>query len=326
MSETDRGARRGWWYDVFDQCIRSDWPLADLPESKARTADWAFDSQGEPLSGEGWEWVHDWRDPDGGLQLTCARKGPDYRLRFPGLADFHIQFEDARVRAAAADTTAQLTLGQTFLDQVLPRVLFHWGRLVVHASAVTTPDGRAVAFLGPSGTGKSTLAASYLDGGARFLTDDCLLLQPGDSGFVGIASYPALRLWPDSLAALGAGSKIRSHAELDSGKARLNLIEAAESPVAPPLSALFLLGDPATPPDSGVLVKPLTGARAMMSVIESAFVLDPVSRDAIEHNFALVSTLARSALPMFSLNYPRRYDILSEVQLKVAEVVEDCDE
>jgi len=55
------------------------------------------------------------------------------------------------------------------------------GRLVLHASAVSWDDG-AIAFAGPSGGGKTTIAAMLCRTGARLVTDDVLVLdaRPGE--------------------------------------------------------------------------------------------------------------------------------------------------
>lgn len=52
------------------------------------------------------------------------------------------------------------------------------GHTVLHASAVAI-DGRALAFVGPSGIGKTTLATVMCLDGARLVTDDVLVVDAG---------------------------------------------------------------------------------------------------------------------------------------------------
>jgi hypothetical protein len=59
-----------------------------------------------------------------------------------------------------------------------------------------------VAFLGESGRGKSTLAASFATEGTRFLTDDGLLLEWVGGHCMIVPSHPSIRLWEDSQEAL----------------------------------------------------------------------------------------------------------------------------
>ncbi|MHB8242951.1 MAG: hypothetical protein ACYDHN_13300 [Solirubrobacteraceae bacterium] len=60
--------------------------------------------------------------------------------------------------------------------QVLPFAALLQGLEVFHASAVVR-DGEAVAFLGPSRSGKTSLAQALCDRGASFLADDVLALE-----------------------------------------------------------------------------------------------------------------------------------------------------
>ena len=64
----------------------------------------------------------------------------------------------------------------------MPLALSRQGIPAFHASVVTVPGG-AVAFLGKTGAGKSTLAASFALGNSAFLTDDGLLVEETAEGF-----------------------------------------------------------------------------------------------------------------------------------------------
>jgi hypothetical protein len=60
---------------------------------------------------------------------------------------------------------------------------------------------------------------------------------------------------------------------------------------------------------------------AMMAMIESAFILDVVSKEAARRNFQLVADVAQSGVPLFTLNFARRYELLPKVQAVVKELV-----
>ena len=62
------------------------------------------------------------------------------------------------------------------LAQVLPLAAVLRGTHVLHASAVALA-GRAVAFMGRSGVGKTTLAGRIVAHGARLMTDDVLAVD-----------------------------------------------------------------------------------------------------------------------------------------------------
>jgi hypothetical protein len=64
-------------------------------------------------------------------------------------------------------------LGPILLEgYVMGLLLTLRGRLVLHASAVSVADGRALALVGPSGAGKTTLAALLVAAGRTHLADD----------------------------------------------------------------------------------------------------------------------------------------------------------
>ena len=63
------------------------------------------------------------------------------------------------------------------LGRVLSTTLHLEGLLALHSSAVELPDG-VVGFMAPSHYGKSTLSMELFRAGARFVTDDTLLVRP----------------------------------------------------------------------------------------------------------------------------------------------------
>ena len=92
-----------------------------------------------------------------------------------------------------------------FLTLVASFILQRRGRPALHAAAVKCGE-EAIAFLAPSGGGKSSLTAYCVRAGHSLLTDDLLPVQLGREGLLALPGPPALRLWPDSAAALCGGS------------------------------------------------------------------------------------------------------------------------
>lgn len=81
----------------------------------------------------------------------------------------------------------------------LPLWLEARGVPVLHGSAVSFGD-RAIGFVGPSGVGKSVLAAELLRLGCGFLADDGLVLRRAGRGeWRCFHGPPLLRLWPSAL-------------------------------------------------------------------------------------------------------------------------------
>lgn len=255
--------------------------------------------------------------------MACARRGDEYLLRFPHLADFHVCWTDSCILVYPQSGADEAVAVQMLLDQVIPRMLFHCGRTVLHASAVVLPDGTAAAFVGDTGRGKSTLAASFYQAGARLMSDDCLLIEQNGTGVAGIPAYPGLRLWPDSFAALAFGAGQCAVEESVNGKRRMEIKNpAGKNPAGGDdrvaLSALFLLGSTdEAPRDDSIAIARVTGSSMMMALIEAAFVLDLVSPDAARRNFRLLGAIALQDTPVFSLNFPRRHTFLPQVRAAV---------
>jgi hypothetical protein len=311
------------FYRVFDIAVKSDCPLAGIAVCTADEADLTVETCHETAVDEqGFEWIHQWKSPDDVVTIACAKRGDEYLLRFPRIADFHIRPAAHLVRVFPGPNSPKEIIAQMLLDQVIPRLLFHKGRMVMHASAVVLSNGLAVAFLGNSGLGKSTLAASFHRSGARLVTDDCLLLEKRGSSLVGIPAYPSLRLWPDSMAALLTGTGRYLPVAHDTGKFRMTVDsgQAGKGPV--PLSALFILGESSdAPANDAVQYEPVRGNTVMMAMIESAFVLDLVSREVVRRNFEVVGEVAQAGLPVYTLNYSRRYALLPKVRAIVEKLV-----
>ncbi|MBK9316712.1 MAG: hypothetical protein IPM55_21055 [Acidobacteria bacterium] len=133
--------------------------------------------------------------------LVIEKQESAYLLRHFDLADFIINGQGTEIECRMQKALPEETIRHLLLDQVLPRLLSHQGRLMVHASAVLTSKG-IIAFLGDTGWGKSTLAASLVQPGVSLMTDDCLSITEIEGTLFGIPAYTGLRLLPDSLGRL----------------------------------------------------------------------------------------------------------------------------
>jgi hypothetical protein len=85
---------------------------------------------------------------------------------------------------------------------ILAVLLQQRGLMVLHASAVVV-DGKATAFLGDKGVGKSTLAAFLESRGHTVLTDDLVPIKFESDEALVSPGFPRIRLWRDSLESLG---------------------------------------------------------------------------------------------------------------------------
>jgi hypothetical protein len=252
----------------------------------------------------------EWTFPDGTLWTCFYRIGDGYLLRFPALADFTVSADGLNVTTYPAAGVSDQTIEHLFLNQVLPLALSRQFKLVLHASAVEI-ENFAVAFLGVSGRGKSTLAASFSTSGHRFLTDDGLQLEKGPGGYLIQPSHPSIRLWDDSRQALMPETAQAAPPVDFTPKSRfLADDEVAYCDEARPLRRLYFLGEGDT---DTVSIEPVSGRDAMIELVRHSFLLDIEAREMLMHHFGQLSELAR--IPMFfRLDYPRRYEWLPQVR------------
>lgn len=224
------------------------------------------------------------------------------------LADFLVEGGGRSVRCLPAEGIPPETLRHLFLDTVLPCVLAHRGRLVLHGAAVGAAAG-AVAFVGDSGAGKSTLAAAFAARGHPCVGDDALLVEEAGGAVRVVPAYPGLRLWPDSPALPGppgaAGSPGPVPVAHYSDKLRLGLADAGFSPAEGPLPLrrLLLLPLPGARRAPAVRVDPLPRREALVALVERSFFLDPADPARMEGEFLRMASSPLLGL-VRGLSYP----------------------
>ena len=293
--------------------LKSNIPLPELPPASGKEAECSFQLSAarEPCHTPG-EWFHHWCFPDGKIWLAFARVGPDYLLRFPELADFVVSADGKQIRCLQMSATPVETIRHLLLDQVIPLVLSKRGELVLHASAVETPRG-AIAFLGTTGWGKSTLAASFSEQGFRFLTDDCLLLKESGQQLVVIPSYPGLRLWPEAVSALfedEPGLSQVAHYTVKKRVSRNGGLRFSSEPV--PLRRMYFLVAPEEA-RAAISINAVSPREAFIELVKYAYVLDITDRERLKEDFQRVSRLA--VLPLFyRVAFPRDFSLLPAVR------------
>jgi hypothetical protein len=262
--------------------------------------------------------------------LTTAQYGPSFIdratatcsvsrvLRFPGLADFEVSADGTKVIAHPALDTDDATIDHLYINQIIPLALSRQGQPTFHASVVTVPGG-AVAFLGRSGMGKSTLAASYALNDGAFLTDDGLLIDETAAGCMAMPSHASLRLWDDSVEALVVDDIPKASQITYSSKARLLAGDAlAYSDEQAPLLAAFVLNNSDV---KDVEIICLNGLSRYMAWLENSFLLDVEDHELLTRHFEWTHRIS-GRVPTFALDFPRDYAILPKVRDAVRQHLE----
>ena len=142
-------------------------------------------------------------DIPGGLtnpdQASCSSSSPEesrYLLTLDNKGKVLVKNGREVIIEAAAGT--DLTGIRAVMMGPLQAVLWHQrGLLPLHASAIDV-NASAVALAGPSGVGKSTLAAAFAIRGHAVLSDDICIVDTRNGATV-LPSTPRLRLWRQAL-------------------------------------------------------------------------------------------------------------------------------
>jgi len=160
-------------YEIFGRLIASGIELPELAGAAGGEPHWSFtvdhslpERPDGPLLGE--DPLYDdivarlYEAPDGGRWIHVADTGT-----------FHISADTHRIRwRPNPDPWWDFGRGH-LMGRVLATAMHMEGILTLHGSAVVA-EGRAIAFLAPKFSGKSTLALALTRAGARLLTDDSL--------------------------------------------------------------------------------------------------------------------------------------------------------
>jgi hypothetical protein len=266
------------------------------------------------------EWLLTSNLPSGQHGALCGRINGGYLLRFPGLTDFIISRDGRDLRCTYFVPGTPLdTLRHLLLDRVLPLVLNLLGANVLHATAVLTPAG-VCAFIGPAGAGKSTLAAFLSTAGYQPFCDDCMVVRLNGDVYA-TPGYPGVRLWDDSLYALGHELTGDSR-EPRYWKHRVVPGEHLDCARPRRLSAIYRVRRPAAgePPLSVTRIEQLSGREGLMELVSSSYVLDIRDGETLSRHFRFVERLtgsvrlARVHIPNdFSLLPATRDAILSDL-------------
>jgi hypothetical protein len=140
--------------------------------------------------------------------LPPAREQMSYRfddaenralLAWTNVARFLISGGNQIEIDAAPDADASL-VRLPLLGSVFAVLLHQRDFLVLHASAIEI-DGKAIAFVGPKGQGKSTIAAMLYARGHRLLADDLVVVTWDEHRRPSVLpGFPQFKLWPEAAA------------------------------------------------------------------------------------------------------------------------------
>lgn len=229
---------------VFGLDVRTAETLALLDGSTAaatgRTLELAVAGDGH--SADPWpqaaEIVCDQREHDGTVSFRIeADPGAGYLIWGPAYGRHRLSADGRRTLCLPAGL-APAAWQRLLVAQVLPFAAVLRGLEVFHASAVVHAGG-AVAFMGPSRAGKTSVALELARRGASFLADDVLAIERTDHDLLCHPGTPVAGLDHAEALRLEQHERDRHETIASNERERLVRVRGAERPA--PLTALFLL-------------------------------------------------------------------------------------
>jgi hypothetical protein len=243
-------------YAVFGLSISSPFPLPELEEAPVA---WPADVEivlGEPPLASEERLDGFFATPTGGL------------LDVLGIARYRID-AGRRITVEPYPTGSERHMRLYLLGSALGALLHQRRLLPLHANAMHL-GGQAVAFMGKSGAGKSTMAAWFHDRGSPVLADDVCVVTLGDGGEpMAHPGIPRLRLWRDALEASGRSADAHEHAFDDADKYNVPTRRSRTSG-AISLGAIYLLDEPGGSA-SVQAITPLRGVAAMDALVSNTY-------------------------------------------------------
>jgi hypothetical protein len=189
-----RGTAR---YQVFGLQVESRVPIeaAPLRRASAGSRRVSLEQVAPPALAKLWRShearsVIDRRTPRGHVVMSIdSHPYLGYRIAAPRHGRYVVSGDGTQIHFALSPAPGWRWQRLLFA-QALPLAAALQGLELFHASAVAIA-GQAVALVAASGTGKSSVAAHLVAGGAAFVTDDVLALEPVDGA---VLAHPGPRL------------------------------------------------------------------------------------------------------------------------------------
>jgi hypothetical protein len=252
----------------------------------------------------------------GNVDSAESGKGAFFLGETPGVATFLVR-DGNEIIVDPAPTVDPSILSSILLGPIFAVLLRQRGFAVVHASGVMINDG-AVAFVGQSGRGKSTLAEAFYKHGYGVITDDVMAVSIEGSRPEVLPAYPSIKLYPESARALecenSATHRVNSRTEK-----RAHSVASGFPQGRLPLRRMYVLSS-----GENNAIEPLQLQEAFVELVRNARAMT-LLKDAHSRN-AHLQQCSRLAAEVPTLRLRRRLDLsaLSEIVELIENDLADC--
>ncbi len=245
------------------------------------------------------------------VQYARLQDGADY-LHWPDLFEFIISADGQQIAGRALSETAIEMFRTYLLGQVISLALLKQGIEPLHSTVVVI-DGQAIAILGDTGYGKSTLAAALLQSGASLLTDDLLVVRQNGAGWLAYPGPPRMKLFPEAAHTFLGEQVAGIPMNPLTSKLVIPLATHQITHLATKLAAIYVLRSPtAKRLGDKVTIRKRQQHKACLDLIAGTYNTLVRTPDRLTQQFNLATHLALS-IPIKSLSYPRGLARLPEV-------------
>lgn len=322
VSRASRPVRKGapwpyrqnqlYWYDIYGIRLSSDIQLS-FPESEStQSADVSVIAASPEFFQEATRLAVVETNPTRWYKYAQLENGQSY-LRWDDLFEFLIDADGSHIWCGRLGAASLESLQVYLLGHALSFALLRQGHEPLHATAVVI-GGQAIAFLGSSGFGKSSLAAAFLADGHRLLTDDMLILRHTDRGYEAQPGPRRIKLFPKMADRFLAGTVSAVPMNSETEKLVLPLSADQRQHGGAPLRALYVLAPPsAVRRKQRIELRSLTTRETFVGLVRGTFNPLISDTDRLRRQYSECLGIA-SRVPARRISYPRVLAMLPAVR------------
>jgi len=239
-------------------------------------------------------------------------------VRYDGMFDFLISPSGGCIIYRLLAEVSLESFQTYALGRIFSFALVQKGYEPLHAATVVV-NQRAVAFLGASTFGKSSLAACFVTAGYPLLTDDVLRLEEQGDRYIAFPGPPRLKLLPRVarlyLEDVSAGTPINNKSRHPKRVFSLTASQSCATPT--PLGAIYAVTAPRKVyRRQRIGVGSLPPVEALVKVLSFTHNHELTGKERLARQFDAARRLI-DKVPVRSLSYPRILESLPEVRAAI---------
>jgi hypothetical protein len=250
------------------------------------------------------------------IEVDFPRQNPYYYskagntfLKIPSIGIFTIQ-QGRKIRVACENGLDPNRLHLYLTGNIFAFLLLQRGYLVLHASAACV-DGKAAAFLGMPGAGKSSLAAALYQIGHTILVDDVTAVDLNTNPVSVIPAFPQIKLDIEAAKSMGIDPKKLTVLDEEEEKRGFRFAERFPSSDQP-LSKIYILTD-----QGDQIFQRISPQAAVVELIRNSYPTRFAQAGGANH-FLQCTELVKQ-VPVFRLKKPSNLKDLTEFAALLAD-------